>query len=164
MQICCFTSSVILNVTATVHMFIQQHLLPQLTITMKLSLFTHAHSSPLSLAARLHQWCVNCSCDNDSGWILSGQTSYVNKNMKNFHGAMFKLNAKLDADSLFYLLSHFECDSHTVQILTQWCLPPPLTSTVKSSLFTHTHSSPLSLAASYMDVVQTFSLHRVQHK
>ncbi|KAF6094688.1 hypothetical protein HJG60_011798 [Phyllostomus discolor] len=32
-------------------------------------------------------------------------------------------------------------------MLTQWCLPPPLTSTVKSSLFTHVHSSPLSLAA-----------------
>ena len=30
---------------------------------------------------------------------------------------------------------------------TQWHLPPPLTSTVKSSLFTHAHSSPLSLAA-----------------
>ena len=58
---------------------------------------------------------------------------------------MFKLNAKFDADSLpyFYLLSHFEC---TVHNLTQWCLPPPLTSTVKLSLFTHVHSSPLSLA------------------
>ena len=40
---------------------------------------------------------------------------------------MFKLNAKLDADSLLYPLSHFECDSHKVYML-------PLTSTVKSSL------------------------------
>ena len=64
-----------------------------------------------------------------------------------FPGGMFKLNAKFDADSLFYLLSHFECDSHTVHMLTQWHLPPPLTSTVKLSLFTHAHSSPLSLAA-----------------
>ena len=41
---------------------------------------------------------------------------------------------------------HFEWDSHTAHTLTQWCLPPPLTSTVKSSLFAHAHSSPLSLA------------------
>ena len=60
---------------------------------------------------------------------------------------MFKLNAKFDADVLLYLLSHFECDGHTVHMLTQLCLPPPLTSTVKLSLFTHAHSSPLSLAA-----------------
>ena len=60
---------------------------------------------------------------------------------------MFKLNAKLDADVLLHSLSHFECGSHTVHMLTQWRLPPPLTSTVKSSLFTHAHSSPLSLAA-----------------
>ena len=60
---------------------------------------------------------------------------------------MFKLNTKFDADSLLYLLSHFECHGHTVHMLTQWRLLPPLTSAVKSSLFTHAHSSPLSLAA-----------------
>ena len=60
---------------------------------------------------------------------------------------MFKLNAKFDADLLLYLLSHFECDGHTVHRLTQWYLLPPLTSTVKSSLFMHVYSSPLSLAA-----------------
>ena len=43
--------------------------------------------------------------------------------------------------------SHFECNSHTVHIFTQWHLLPPLTSTVKSSLFTHVHSSLLPLAA-----------------
>ena len=64
-----------------------------------------------------------------------------------FHRGMFKLNAKSDADSLLYLLSHFECDGHTVHMLIQQCLLPPLTNTVKSSLFTHVHSSPLSLAA-----------------
>ena len=32
-------------------------------------------------------------------------------------------------------------------MLIQSCLPPPLTSTVKSSLFTYAHSSPLSLVA-----------------
>ena len=73
-----------------------------------------------------------------------------------FCGGIFKLNTKLDADSLLYLLSHFECDSHTVHMLTQWHPPPPLTSTVKSSLFTHVHSSPLFLASSgYTDVLQT---------
>ena len=57
-----------------------------------------------------------------------------------------KLYTKSDANSLLYLLSHFECHSHTVHMLTQWCLPPTLTSTLKS-LFTHVNSSPLSLAA-----------------
>ena len=36
-------------------------------------------------------------------------------------------------------LIHFECDGHTVHMLTQSRLLP-LTSTVKSSLFTHVHS------------------------
>ena len=60
---------------------------------------------------------------------------------------MFKLNAKFDAHSLLCLLSYFECGSHTVHTLTQWCLPIPSTSTVNSSLFIQAHSSPLSLAA-----------------
>ena len=45
---------------------------------------------------------------------------------------MFKLETKCDADSLLYWLSHFECNGHTVHMLTQWCLPPPLTSAVLS--------------------------------
>ena len=65
----------------------------------------------------------------------------------NFHGGTFKLNRKFDADTLLYNLSHFEWDGHTVHMLTQQCLPPPLTSTVKLSLFIHAHSSPLPLAA-----------------
>ena len=64
-----------------------------------------------------------------------------------FARGTFKLNAKFDADLLLYLLIHFECDGHTVHKLNQWRLSPPLTSTVKWSLFTHAHSSPLSLAA-----------------
>ena len=64
-----------------------------------------------------------------------------------FRRGMVKPNTKFDADLLPYLLSHFEWDSPRVHRLTQWCLPPPLTSTVKSSLFMHVHSSPLSLAA-----------------
>ena len=67
---------------------------------------------------------------------------------------MFKLNAKFDADLMLYSLSHFECNSHTVHMLTQWHLLPPLTSTVKSSLLRHTHSSLLSLAPGNIDVMQ----------
>ena len=67
--------------------------------------------------------------------------------LNGFCRGMFNFNAKFDADSLLYLLSHFEWDIHTVHVLTQWQLLPPLSSTVKSSLFTHVHSSSLSLAA-----------------
>ena len=35
-----------------------------------------------------------------------------------FCGGMFKRNTKSDADSLLYLFSHFECNSHTVLMLT----------------------------------------------
>ena len=97
----------------------------------------------------------NCTrCDAWAGMLLwwscqspvahsCGLLNYPNS----FHGVMFKLNAKFDADSLLYSLSHFECDGHTVHMLTQQQVPLPLTSTVKSSLFTHAHSTPLSLAA-----------------
>ena len=60
---------------------------------------------------------------------------------------MLKLNVKFDANSLPFSLSHFACDDHTVHTLTQRRLPPPLTGTVKPSLFTRAHSSALSLAA-----------------
>ena len=59
-----------------------------------------------------------------------------------FPGGMFKLNTKFGADLLLSSCSHFECDNHTVHMLTQQLLPPPLTSTVKS-FFMHAHSSPL---------------------
>ena len=68
---------------------------------------------------------------------------------------MFKFNTKFVADSLLYSLSHFECDGHTVHMLTQQHLPLPLSSTVKSSLFTHAHSRPLSWLPDYIDVMQT---------
>ena len=64
--------------------------------------------------------------------------------LNSFHGGMFKFNTKFDADSLLYSLSHFECHGHTVHMLTQWHLLPPLTSIVELS---HVLSSPLSLAA-----------------
>ena len=66
--------------------------------------------------------------------------------LNTFCRGMFKINIKFDADSLLYLLSHFECDGPTVHMFSQGHLPPPLTITVKSSLFTHTQSSTFSLA------------------
>ena len=51
--------------------------------------------------------------------------------LNSFCREIFKLNAKLDADSLLYLPNYFECDGHTVHMLTQWHLLSPLTSTVR---------------------------------
>ena len=76
---------------------------------------------------------------------LPRATAFLN-HPNSFCRGMYKLNAKFYVDVLLYSLSHFECDGH-IQMLTQWHLLPPLTSTVKSSLFTHVHSSPHSLAA-----------------
>ena len=88
--------------------------------------------------------------------------------VNSFHRGMFKLNATFDADWLLYSVSHFECDGHTAHMLTQRRLPPPLTSTVKSSLFTHGHSSPLSLAArlhwchaNHFHIIRNFHHYRI---
>ena len=75
MYIRCSTCSVILNTMTIQYILPQRHLLPTLTSTVKLSLFTHAHSSPFSLAARLHHCCANCSCYTKNGWTLSRQTA-----------------------------------------------------------------------------------------
>ena len=68
---------------------------------------------------------------------------------------MFKLNAKFDADSLFYLLSHFECNGHTVHMLTQ-CIYCPHWLVQWSHQCSHmcvpVHSPWLP---GYTDVVQT---------
>ena len=88
--------------------------------------------------------CCHAEAANNHLPITSCSLLY---HLNSFHGGMFKLNTKFDADSLLYSLGHFECGGHTVHMLTKWHLPPPLTSTVKLSLFTHVHSSPLSLAA-----------------
>ena len=50
---------------------------PPLTSTVKSSLFTHAHSSSLSLAARLHQCYTHHFYYINNGWTFSGQTSYI---------------------------------------------------------------------------------------
>ena len=85
-------------------------------------------------------------CDEAANHQLPIAEVFLNQ-LNSFHRGMFKLNEKFDAASLLYSLSHFEIDGHTAHMLTQWRLPFPLTSTVKSSLFMHVHSSLLSLAA-----------------
>ena len=56
-------------------MLTQWHLLPPLTSTLKSSLFTHVHSGPLSLAARLHGCHTRCSPYVNNFWPSSGQNS-----------------------------------------------------------------------------------------
>ena len=68
---------------------------------------------------------------------------------------MFKLNAKFDADSLVYSLSHLECNGHTVHMLTQWHTLPPWASTV-NEVIVYTCASPW--LPGYIDVVQTIFL------
>ena len=77
MQICCLTCSVILvQQPHSTHAHSTASTAP-LTSTVKSSLFTHAHSSPLSLAARL-RWChSNRSCYINSGWTFSRQSLCV---------------------------------------------------------------------------------------
>ena len=72
--------------------------------------------------------------------------------LNSFRRGLLTLNAKYDADFLLYWPSHVECDGHTEHMLTQGRLPPPLTSTVTSSLFTRAHPSPhtaLSFSVTY---------------
>ena len=82
-------------------------------------------------------------------------------------GGMSKLDPESDADLLLCWLSHFECDGHTAHMLTQQCLPPPLTSTVNR------HHSPMCIpghspwlpywcctnCSCYINNGQTFSRH-----
>ena len=70
---------------------------------------------------------------------------------------MFKLKAKSNADLLLYSLSHFECDSRTLHMLTQWCLPPTLTSTGNSSSRMRIPVFSPWLPG-YIDVVQTIPI------
>ena len=60
----------------TVHLLTQQHLPSPLTNTVNSSLFTQAHSSPLSLAAKLHRCHADRSHYINNGWTFSRQTSY----------------------------------------------------------------------------------------
>ena len=75
LQIHCSTYLVILNAMATQYTCSLSGVYqPQWLITVKSSLFTHSHSSPLSLAVRLHQCHTNCSHYINNGRNFSGQT------------------------------------------------------------------------------------------
>ena len=100
--------------------------------------------SPKKLCRRLDAWAGPLCWSCPSPVAHSCSLLY---HPNSFRRGIFKLNAKFDADSVLYSVSHFECDGHIVHVLTQQCLPPLLTSTGKLSSFTHMHASPLSLAA-----------------
>ena len=74
-QIHCSTSSFECD-SHTVHMLTGQRLLSPLTSVVKSPLFTHMHSSPLSLAARLQWYCANCSHYISNGWTFSRQSQF----------------------------------------------------------------------------------------
>ena len=76
MQICCSTCSFWMRQPHSAHAY-QWCLRPPLTNTAKSSVFTHANSSPLSLAARLHRCPTNHSRYINHDWTFSGQTSYI---------------------------------------------------------------------------------------
>ena len=74
--------------------------------------------------------CRTCEAWADSLLWWSCQSPVVYRcdllnHANRFWSGMFKLNANFDADSLFYLLSHFECGSHTVHVFSQLGLPFP---------------------------------------
>ena len=93
---------IILNTTATQYTCSLNDVYhPPLTSTVKSSLITHAHSSPLSLAARLHQCHANHSHYINNGWTFYGQNVYVSPFIKK-HVAV--LNIYVDMSLLsFYL-------------------------------------------------------------
>ena len=57
--------------------------------------------------------------------VTSAHSCSLLNHLNSFCEGMFKLNAKSDADSLVYSLSHFECDGHTVHTLTQLASTSP---------------------------------------
>ena len=96
---------------------------------------------------------VRC-CDEAANHQLPYRFGLLN-HPNSFCRGMFQLKATFDADSLLYLLSPFECDGHTVHMLTQCHLPPPMSSTVKSSLFTMRIPVHSPWLPGYNDVAQT---------
>ena len=86
---------------------------------------------------------VHC-CDEAASQSLVAHSYSLLNHLNSFCRGMFKLKAKFDADSLLHSLSYFEATQYTCSLNSIFC---PQTSTVKSSLFTHAHSSPLSLAS-----------------
>ena len=62
------------------------------------------------------------------GWSCKSPVAHSSgllNHPNSFCEGIFELNVRFDADLLLYSLSHFECDGHTVHMLTQWCLHPP---------------------------------------
>ena len=102
----------------------------------------------------MHEW-ARC-CDEAANHQLSISCGLLN-HLNSFHRGMCKLPGKFDTDSLLYLLSRFEFNGHTVHMLPLQHLPPPLISTVKSSLFTSHMHVPVHCpwAPGYGDIVQT---------
>ena len=93
------------------------------------SSFTYVHSSPLSLAARLH-WChANHSCYIYNVWTFSGQTLYVwccivlNKNYMYFlfrSAFFFLINF---AHSYVHHFFGYNCRcGFTSTLFSNWCL------------------------------------------
>ena len=92
----------------------------------------------------MHEW--TCCCDEAANQSAVAYSCNLLNHPNSFHGGMFKLNAKFDAESLFYLvILNVTATQDTCSLDGR--LLPPLISMVKSSLFTHVHSIPLSLAA-----------------
>ena len=75
MQICCSTQSCQMWQPHSTHTQTAGRLLPPLTSTVKSWLFMHVHSSPLSLATRVHGCHTNHSRHTNNSWSFSGQTS-----------------------------------------------------------------------------------------
>ena len=80
-------------------------------------------------------WCfTKIPCGRHNAWAgtlwwwrcqspVAHSCSLLN-HLNSFCGGLFKLKAKFDADSLLYLLSHFECDGHTVHMPIQQYTAP----------------------------------------
>ena len=114
-----------------------------------------SHQSDWCFAKKL---CTRWDTWADKFWWWNCQSPVAHScNLLNhpnsFCGGMFKLNAKFHAASLVYSLIYFDCYGHTVHTLTQWHLLPPLTTTVKSSLFTLAHSSQPTLLGCQVTLV-----------
>ena len=97
----------------------------------------------------MHEWVHWWSCQSP----VAHSCSLLN-HLNSLHRGMLKFNAVFDAYSLFYSQLFWMWWPHATHAHSV-ASTAPLTSTVKSSLFTHVHSSPLCLAARLHDAVQT---------
>ena len=59
-------------------------------------------------------------------WSISCPWLHLLNLPNSSHRGVFKLNIEFDTHSFLYSLSHFECDSHTVPMLTLPHLLPPM--------------------------------------